>query len=188
MTIAQQIGRQAVKYDTQVAQREFIGLAMAIASRNKTGGARESVLKALPSRALGIYRNPMDVFAMKPSQAFYHRAAAAAGSTSSDTWGADLAHYQTLANAFSESLRTYGAFDRMIAGGMQVVPMRVRIGAVTTGATGSTPQQFHAKPISKLAISAGTLTEQKATVILVVTEELARFGDTMAEGLLQAEL
>jgi hypothetical protein len=93
-----------------------------------------------------------------------------------------------LANAFLQSIRNYSAFDKLIAGGMRVLPMRVRVGAVTTGASGATPAQFHPKPISRLTVSATTLSEQKAAVILTVTQELARYGDTMAQGLFAQEL
>jgi hypothetical protein len=144
--------------------------------------------RQLSPRVRAILKNPFEVYRMKPSEVFYQRAAAQPGSTSTDTWGADLANYQTLANAFLESIRNYGAFDKMIAGGMRVLPMRVRVGAITAGATGATAQQFHAKVVSKLTVSATTLTEQKASVILILTDEVARYSNTMAQGLFAQEL
>jgi len=182
-----ELGRMNLNAETSVRAQEFVQLAIEIAARKKQIGA-DPLHRHLSPRIAAILKNPYRVHTMTPEQVFYQRAAVQPGSTSSDTWGADLANYQTLANAFLASIKSYGAFDRLIAGGMRVVPMRVRIGAVTTGATGSTVQQFHAKPISKLSISAGTLTESKSSVILAVTQELARYSETTAQDLFANEL
>jgi hypothetical protein len=182
-----ELGRAATKYDDMIAAREFVHLAIEIAARKNKMGV-PPLRPQLSPRVAAILKNPDDVYKMTPSEVFYQRAAVQPGSTSADTWGADLANYQTLQNAFLPSIRNYSAFDKMIAGGMRVLPMRVRVGAVTTGAVGATAAQFHAKVVSKLTVSATTLTEQKASVILVVTSELARYGDTMAEGLFSQEL
>lgn len=188
MTVLQrQIAQATRDAETSVRAREFIQLAIEIAARKKQFGA-DPLHSHLSPRVAAILKNPLGVHNMTPSQVFYQRAAVQPGSTSSETWGADLANYQTMANAFAVSIRNYGAFDKMIAGGMRVVPMRVRVGAVTTGASGATPAQFAPKPISRLTVSAGTLTETKAIVILTVTQELARFGDTMAQDLFANEL
>jgi HK97 family phage major capsid protein len=187
MKTLRELGSMSERFEQTKAAREFIALCIAIAARKKFG-VKERALEQLPARAASIFRNPLEIYRMKPSEVFYQRAAVQPGSTSSDTWGADLANYQTLANAFAESIRNYGAFDKLIAGGMRVVPMRTRVGAITVGATGATAAQFHAKVVSKLTVSSGTLTEQKASVIIAVTQELARFGDTMALDLFQREL
>jgi len=80
MKTMSELGRQSVRYDVQIAAREFIALCIAIAYRKKIYGARERALETLLPRALGIFRNPMDVYAMKPSEIFYQPAAVAAGS------------------------------------------------------------------------------------------------------------
>jgi hypothetical protein len=157
----------------QSARGKFVQLAIELAARKGKYGA-DPLRKQLSPRVAAILKNPYDVQKLTPSQIFYQRAATQPGSTSSDTWGADLSNYQTLQNAFLPSIRNYSAFDKMIAGGMRVLPMRVRVGAITTGGTGATAQQFHAKVVSKLTVSATTLTEQKVHCILVVTDELAR--------------
>jgi Phage capsid family len=171
----------------QSARGKFVQLAIELAARKGKYGA-DPLRKQLSPRVAAILKNPYDVQKLTPSQIFYQRAATQPGSTSSDTWGADLRNYQTLQNAFLPSIRNYSAFDKMIAGGMRVLPMRVRVGAITTGGTGATAQQFHAKVVSKLTVSATTLTEQKVHCILVVTDELARHGDTMAQDLFAQEV
>ena len=99
-----------------------------------------------------------------------------------------LAEYQTLAGAFLENLRNFGAFDAMLAGGMLRVPFRTRIGIVTVGATGTTVSQASVKPISRLTLTGNEIDERKAAAIMVVTDELARFGDRVADGLFATKL
>ena len=71
---------------------------------------------------------------------------------------------------------------------MRRVPFRVRIGASTTGITATTVGQGQAKPISRLTLSATTIDEVKAIAILVVTDELAKFGSNVAGDLFAVEL
>jgi len=84
-------------------------------------------------------------------------------------------------------LRNFGAFDAMLPA-MRRVPFRVRIGASTIGITGTTVPQASAKPISKLSLSGTQISERKAIALLVVTDELARFGDVVAGNLFAVEL
>jgi HK97 family phage major capsid protein len=71
---------------------------------------------------------------------------------------------------------------------MRRVPFRTRIGAVTTGATGTSVGQGAPKPISKLVLAGTQIDERKATCILVLTDELARFSDSVAGNLFATEL
>jgi hypothetical protein len=101
--------------------------------------------------------------------------------------GAPARGYNTLANAFLESLRNFGAFDRMLPS-MRQVPMRTRVGASTTGTTGTTVPQASVKPISKLTLTGTQIDELKVVVDMVVTNELAKFGDNVAGNLFAIEL
>jgi hypothetical protein len=124
---------------------------------------------------------------MRPDSVAMQKAAVSAGTTADSGWALPLAEYNTLANAFLESLRSFGAFDAMLPS-MRRVPFRTRIGAVTSGATGTTVPQGQIKPISRLTLADTQIDEQKAVVILVVTDELAKFGDNVAGNLFAIEL
>jgi hypothetical protein len=110
-----------------------------------------------------------------------------AGTTTDSGWAGPLAEYDVLAAAFLESLKNFGAFDRLLPL-MRRVPFRVRIGASTSGATGNTVPQSSVKPISKLSLTGTHIDEQKAVAILVITNELARFGSSAADNLFSVEL
>ena len=71
---------------------------------------------------------------------------------------------------------------------MRRVPLRTRVGASTSGASGTTVPQGSVKPISRLTLSSVTIDEQKAVATLVVTNELARFGSIAADNLFSVEL
>src|SRR5262249_8860752 len=98
-----------------------------------------------------------------------------------------LAEYDVLASAFLESLRNYGAFDRMLPL-MRRVPFRRRIGAVTTAAGASTTPQASAKVISRFSLAQQQIDEIKVVAILILTAELARFGGSAAGDLFGTEL
>jgi hypothetical protein len=126
------------------------------------------------------------VYDMRPDLTNRLKAAVNAGSTTDSSW-MPLSEYQTLASAFLESLRSFGAFDRML-GSMRRVPMRTRVGSSTVGITATTTGQGQFKPISKLILSGTTIDELKAVAVLVTTNELARFGDNVAGDLFAVEL
>jgi HK97 family phage major capsid protein len=114
-------------------------------------------------------------------------AAGFAGTTTDSGWALPLSEYQVLASAFLESLRNCGAFDKILAS-VRRVPFKTRIGASTTGISGATVGQGQVKPISKLTLTGTQIDEQKAAAILVVTDELAKFGDSVAGNLFATEL
>src|SRR5262245_29238575 len=118
---------------------------------------------------------------------FEQRAAVAAGSTTDSAYAGPLSEFQTLSNAFVESLRNFSAFDRMLPN-MKRVPFRTRIGASTVGVVGDTIGQQAPKKISSLNLTGTTISETKAVAILVVTQELARFGANVAGDLFATEL
>ena len=134
-----------------------------------------------------VFGTHHQVYTFDPGTIHRQKAAAAAGTTAASDWALPLAEYQTLAGAFLESLRNYGAFDAMLPA-MRRVPFRTRIGASTSGITGTTVPQASVKPISKLTLSGTQIDELKAIAILVVTDELAKFGDSVAGNLFATEL
>lgn len=185
MNLARRLGRVSASLEPAARARDFVSLARVIALSK--GGhwrlaevAREA---GLSSAVLEVLDAPTKVYDF--SQRL--KAAAATGSTSDSTWAAPLAAYEVLANAFLESLQNFGAFDRLL-GSMRQVPIRTRVGASTAAASGSAVGQGMVKSISKLSLAGGMVDERKAVAILVLTEELARFGATAAGNLFAAEL
>jgi hypothetical protein len=191
MTIAQQLGRINAAAELSTKAREFVNLARVVAMSRGDHSAVRAIVH--DNRFLcgptvkGIVESSQHVYEMQPDLVAQQKAAVAAGTTADTGWALPLADYQTLASAFLESLRNFGAFDRMLPS-MRRVPFRTRIGASTTGSTGTTVPQQQIKPISKLTLTGTQIDEQKAVAILVVTDELARFGDNVAGNLFAVEL
>src|SRR5262245_30230953 len=174
MTITQQLRTLNSNIETSQKAKDFCILARIVAlSRGRHSDAQQIAadqrLSPTISRILaGPSVYTIDVGARQ-------KASVSAGTTTDSSWALPLAEYDVLAAAFLESLKHFGAFDRMLPQ-MRRVPLRTRIGASTSGAFGTTVPQGSVKPIGRLALSGGTIDEQKAVAILVVTNELARFG------------
>lgn len=115
------------------------------------------------------------------------KTAIAAGSISNSTWGEQLAEYEAAAAAFIETLRSVGAFDAMLAD-MRRVPLRIRLAAVTVGATGYLVGEGSPKPISRLTLAGSTLAPRKAVAIFAMSDELARFSGPEGAALFGREL
>jgi hypothetical protein len=158
-SIAQNIARVSINQEVATREREFVTLARVLLAAQ---GGRNNETAIDVARRVGAGRRVEAIV----------KDAAAAGSIAG--WGDDVsAEYNRLSAAFVQSLRNYGAFDRMLADGFVVVPPRTRIGLTTTGATGSTVAEASLKPISSLALSdLGILQPQKSSCIVVVTEEV----------------
>lgn len=112
---------------------------------------------------------------------------AAAGTTTSQNWSS-LVDYQLLASGFLESLRSIGTFDRMLAEGMKRAPLRTRIAAISTAATGSQTAEGDPKVIGEVALSGSNIEPVKVTSIVVVTDDLVRFTGSAGMAMLSREL
>jgi hypothetical protein len=189
MTIAQTIGRISAQQEMTQKAREFTNLARVVAlSRGDHAMAQQLAQRnLLGPRIKTIFENHHRVYEMRRDVVARLKAAVSAGTTTDNTWALPLAEYDVLADAFLASLKNYGAFDAMLPS-MRRVPFRTRIGASTSGASGNTVPQASVKPISKLTLTGTQIDEQKALAILVITNELARFGDVTAGDLFAAEL
>jgi HK97 family phage major capsid protein len=189
MTIAQQLGRVKAATEMSKKAREFCNLARIVAmSRNDDALAQHIAEESRLSPTIrSILSGRPAVYAIHPAAAASQKAAISAGTTIDSGWALPLSEYQVLAGAFLESLKNYGAFDAMLPSTRRV-PFRTRIGASTTGITGTTVGQAQVKPISKLTLSGTQIDERKAVAILVVTDELVRFGDSAAGNLFSIEL
>jgi hypothetical protein len=174
----------SAQLETSTRAREFVALARVVALAK--GG--QAAARAIANEA-GLSPAIKTIFAGPKVTDLVHRqkAAVLAGSTGDSTWAGPLASYDVLASAFLESLRNFGAFDRMLPS-MRRVPFRVRVGANTFAASGTVVGPGSMKPISKLTLAGTQIDEAKALCILVVTSDLARFGDRRAGDLFGIEL
>jgi hypothetical protein len=86
-------------------------------------------------------------------------------------WSA-IADYQNVSTAFLESLRSLSVFDAVLADGMVKAPLRSRGFSITTGISGSVPNELAVKPISSLVLAQQLLEPRKAAATIIVTKEL----------------
>jgi HK97 family phage major capsid protein len=116
--------------------------------------------------------------------AIAQKAAVAAGSTENLS---ALAQASGIVEGFLESLRSVGAFDRILPD-MRRVPLRTRTIAVTLGASGYIVAESAPKPLSSLSLTGDVLAEHVAAAILVTTEELLRGSSPESQAQFRREL
>lgn len=110
----------------------------------------------------------------------------ATGSTANDTWASPLVQYQNLASEFIELLRPATIIGRI--NGLRRVPFNVKIPRQTGGASAKWVGEAAPKPVGKLDFDTVTLTWNKIAVIVAMSDELVRFSNPAAEGLVQTDL
>lgn len=112
---------------------------------------------------------------------------ASAGSTvPSESWGEELATYQQAAAEFFELVQAGSIVGRL--SGLRRVPLSVRTIAVTEGASAHWVAEGAVKPIVNATFSADSLLPLKLAAITVVTQELLRLADPMAETAIRNDL
>jgi HK97 family phage major capsid protein/HK97 family phage prohead protease len=114
------------------------------------------------------------------------KAAVAAGTTSDTTWAKPLAEYTAMASEFIAMLQPATIVGRMP--GLHRVPFRIKIPRQTAGASAGWVGEGAPKPLSKQAFDTIQLEAYKVAVIVVITEELARFSNPSAEALIRTDL
>lgn len=114
------------------------------------------------------------------------RAAVAAGTTTDPTWAAPLVNYTVMTSEFIDLLRPETIFGRLV--GYRTVPFNVKIPRQTAGATANWVGEGLSKPVSALAFDTVTVPWAKIAVIVVITQELARFSSPSAEMLVRDDL
>lgn len=115
------------------------------------------------------------------------RAAVAAGSTTNAAWAGVLVYAENMASEFIEMLRPTTILGRLTA--LRKVPFNIRMprqlgGISTAGWVG----QGLSKPVGQLNLDAVTLPWAKVAVIVAMTEELAKFSDPSAEGVVNYDM
>jgi HK97 family phage major capsid protein/HK97 family phage prohead protease len=114
------------------------------------------------------------------------RAAVAAGTAVDPVWAGPLVQFQIMASEFVELLRPATILGRVP--GFTRVPFNIKIPRQTAGSTVGWVGEGKAKPISSLAFDNITLQWAKCAGIVVLTDELVRFSNPAAEGLVQNDL
>jgi HK97 family phage major capsid protein len=114
------------------------------------------------------------------------RAAVAAGTTTDPAWAGPLVYYQNLISEFIEFLRPLTVLGQLT--GYRTVPFNVRIPRQTAGSTAQWVGEGLSKPVSALAFDAVTFPFAKVAVIIVITQELARFSSPSAEVLVRDDM
>lgn len=111
---------------------------------------------------------------------YAQKAAVAAGTTTGTNWALPLVQYENLVSEFIELLRPETVFDQL-TGRMTRIPFAVRVPLQSAGATANWVGEGLSKPVSALAFDAVTFPWAKIAVIVVITQELARFSSPSAE-------
>jgi HK97 family phage major capsid protein len=117
------------------------------------------------------------------------KAAVAAGTTTDTDWASALTEYRQVSAGFVESLRPISIFDRLLAdNAIRRVPMRSRVVAVTTAATGAETAEGKPRKVSELALGEDTLPVRNVNATVVLSDEVARSASAAATAMLGTEL
>ena len=114
------------------------------------------------------------------------KAAVAAGSTSDATWAAPLVPYNVMASEFIELLRPKTILGKLP--NLRKVPFNIRIPRQTAGVSGAFVGEGLPKPVQKMGFDNITMLWAKAAVIIVLSDELARFSNPSAEALARQDM
>jgi HK97 family phage major capsid protein/HK97 family phage prohead protease len=114
------------------------------------------------------------------------RAVVGVGDTVNTTWASPLIAYTQAASLFAEYLRPSTIIGRLT--GLRNVPFNVQIPRMTTGASVNWVGENAPKPVTSEAFDTITMRWAKAAAIIAITQELARFSNPQAEGLIREDL
>ena len=109
------------------------------------------------------------------------------GTTSEATFGASLVDFQVLSGEFIELLRGKTAVDKL-ASKMRQVPFNVKVPSQTGASTVGWVGEAKTKPVTNPTFGSVTLTKSKVAGIVMLSEELVRFSNPKADGLVLDDL
>lgn len=135
---------------------------------------------------LGVLQHAMRIGNTNDPKQWLQRAAVAPGTTVHPTWAAPLVQYTRMSSEFIELLRAATVFNQL--SGYATVPFNIKIPRQTAGATAQWVGEGLSKPVSSLAFDDVTLPWAKIAIIVVITQELARFSEPSAEMLVRDDL
>jgi HK97 family phage major capsid protein len=114
------------------------------------------------------------------------RAAVAAGTTTDPAWAEPLVQYQNMIGEFIELLRPATIIGNIQ--GFRRVPFNIKMPSQTSGSSANWVGEGKPKPVSALGFGTVMLGFTKAAGIVVMTDELVRFSNPSAEGIVQQDL
>lgn len=109
-----------------------------------------------------------------------------AGDTTTTGWATELADYRYMASEFIEFLRPLTIIGRIPT--LRRVPFNIKVPLQSAGAGVNWVGEGLAKPVTKMTFSTATLRFAKVAGIIVLTEELVRFSNPAAEGLVRTDM
>jgi len=135
-------------------------------------------------------RDPADIakqiFGDTPEVEMVLRAPVAAGNTTDSTFAAPLVVQQNMASEFVELLRPATIIGRLP--GLRRVPFNISVPRQTGGASVGWVGEGAPKPVSALAFDSISLRFTKVAGIVPITQELLRFSNPAAEGVIRDDL
>lgn len=148
---------------------------------------------------LGVAKGDLSTAAAIAEKRFPHtervnmvlRAAVSAGTTTDPTWAAPLVEYNEFTGDFVEYLRPKTILGQFGQGGipsLRQIPFNVHIKGQTSGGAGYWVGQGKAKPLTKFDFNDAYHGFAKVANIAVLTQELMRFSNPAAEGLVRDSL
>lgn len=128
----------------------------------------------------------VEKFLANPRAFMMIKAAAAAGDTTTAGWAAEIADYTYMASEFIEYLRPKTVIGRIPS--WRKVPFNIKVPTQSAGSTVNWVGEGLAKPVTGLTLSTAYLRFAKVAGIIVLTEELVRFSNPAAEGLVRDDM
>ncbi|SEP45352.1 phage major capsid protein, HK97 family [Rhodospirillales bacterium URHD0017] len=113
------------------------------------------------------------------------RAAIAVGTTTDPAWASPLAQFSTMSGEFIDLLRPATIVGRL---SLTPVPFMTKLPRQTAGSTANWVGEGLSKPVSRLSFDTVQIPFAKIAVIVVITQELARFSTPSAELLVRNDL
>ena len=109
------------------------------------------------------------------------------GATTEATFGAALVDYQNLTGEFIELLRQKTVIDRL-APDMRQVPFNIKLPSQTSASSVGWVGEKQMKPVTNPTYGSVTMTKSKVAGIVLLSEELVRFSNPKADGLVRDDL
>lgn len=125
-------------------------------------------------------------FADTPEVETILKAAVAAGTTTDSTWASPLVELENATNEFADLLRPATIIGRIP--GLRRVPFNIKVPRTTSDPTSYWVGEASVKPVSSMAFDSIELTFNKVAGIVPITEELMRFSNPAAEGIIRDAL
>jgi hypothetical protein len=118
-----------------------------------------------------------------------HVKTAIAGGTLTDaTWAGPLAALSTMQDAWFASLRNQSMLDALVSGGMLPAPVGRKFPITAAVGSGYTVAEAHWVPVTKFDFTRDTATSLKSMGLVVVSQDMLRFGDQLASNAINAQL